>query len=115
LIILSLQIADAVERFPLPLNGSKEAPEAMDVTLTPYLAPPLIWLIGRTSACLAAPEGRPIAQLQPPRVKRTSNDDKPRSGHRSERSKSDLTSASRSPQTHLGKDDYAVWWWVRHP
>ena len=47
LITLSLQITDAVERFSLPSNGSEEAPEAMDVTLTPYLAPPPIWLIGR--------------------------------------------------------------------
>jgi hypothetical protein len=44
--------------------------------------------------------GRPMAQLPPPRVKSASNDGKPRSGHRSESSKSDLTSASRSPQTH---------------
>jgi hypothetical protein len=35
LITLSLQITDAVERFSLPSNGSEEAPEAMDVTLTP--------------------------------------------------------------------------------
>jgi len=47
LIILSLQITDAVERFSLPSNDSEEAPEAMEVTLTPYLAPPPIWLIGR--------------------------------------------------------------------
>ena len=44
---LSLQITDAVERFSLPPNDSEEAPEAMEVTLTPYLAPPPIWLIGR--------------------------------------------------------------------
>ena len=35
---LSLQITDAVERFSLPSNDSEEAPEAMEVTLTPTAA-----------------------------------------------------------------------------
>ena len=34
----SLQITDAVERFSLPSNDSEEAPEAMEVTLTPTAA-----------------------------------------------------------------------------
>jgi hypothetical protein len=38
LITLSLQITDAVERFSLPSNDSEEAPEAMEVTLTPTAA-----------------------------------------------------------------------------
>jgi hypothetical protein len=25
------------------------------------------------------------------------------------------SSPGRSPQSHSGKDDCEVWWWVRHP
>jgi hypothetical protein len=59
LITLLLQITDAVERFSLPPNGSEEAPEAMDVTLTPYLPP--IWLIGRNQRMPRRPADRTIA------------------------------------------------------
>ena len=61
LITLSLQITDAVERFSLPSNDSEEAPEAMEVTLTPYLAPPPIWLIGRNQRMRRRPADRTIA------------------------------------------------------